>query len=108
MTVRIAMTRMPCSAGNRLSRRSRAKKADGAGRAEGSAVEAAAWSARAVTLPRIIPEARRRSVIRWQMRMVPPSEDDEVKWSERRTAERHAITLRVDYKRMNTFRSEEH
>jgi type IV pilus assembly protein PilZ len=35
--------------------------------------------------------------------MVPPSEDDEVKWSDRRTAERHAITLRVDYKRMNTF-----
>jgi type IV pilus assembly protein PilZ len=37
------------------------------------------------------------------MLMVPPSKDDEVEWSERRTAERHAITLRVDYKRMNTF-----
>jgi type IV pilus assembly protein PilZ len=35
--------------------------------------------------------------------MVPPSEEDEVKWSDRRTAERHAITLKVDYKRMNTF-----
>jgi type IV pilus assembly protein PilZ len=35
--------------------------------------------------------------------MVPPSEDDEVEWSERRNAERHSITLRVDYKRMNTF-----
>jgi len=35
--------------------------------------------------------------------MIPPSEDDEVAWSERRSAERHAITLRVDYKRMNTF-----
>ena len=35
--------------------------------------------------------------------MVPPSDDDEVAWSERRSAERHAITLRVDYKRMNTF-----
>lgn len=35
--------------------------------------------------------------------MAPPSEDDEVARSERRTAERHAITLRVDYKRMNTF-----
>lgn len=38
--------------------------------------------------------------------MVPkPEEDDEttVNWSDRRTAERHSITLRVDYKRMNTF-----
>ena len=39
--------------------------------------------------------------------MVPPptEEDDEktVDWSDRRTAERHSITLRVDYKRMNTF-----
>jgi type IV pilus assembly protein PilZ len=35
--------------------------------------------------------------------MVPPSDDDEVHWSERRGSPRHAITLRVDYKRMNTF-----
>jgi type IV pilus assembly protein PilZ len=35
--------------------------------------------------------------------MVPPSEEDEVVWSERRSSQRHAITLRVDYKRMNTF-----
>jgi type IV pilus assembly protein PilZ len=35
--------------------------------------------------------------------MVPPGDEDEVKWSDRRTSERHAITLRVDYKRMNTF-----
>jgi len=35
--------------------------------------------------------------------MVPPSEEDEAKWSDRRDSERHAITLRVDYKRMNTF-----
>jgi type IV pilus assembly protein PilZ len=35
--------------------------------------------------------------------MVPPSEEDEVHWSDRRTSQRHAITLRVDYKRMNTF-----
>jgi len=35
--------------------------------------------------------------------MVPPSDEDEVKWSDRRNAERHSITLRVDYKRMNTF-----
>jgi len=35
--------------------------------------------------------------------MVPPSAEDEVKWSDRRSAERHSITLRVDYKRMNTF-----
>ncbi len=35
--------------------------------------------------------------------MVPPTEDDEVRWSERRGSQRHAITLRVDYKRMNTF-----
>jgi type IV pilus assembly protein PilZ len=34
-----------------------------------------------------------------------PEEDDDktVDWSDRRTAERHSITLRVDYKRMNTF-----
>jgi type IV pilus assembly protein PilZ len=36
-------------------------------------------------------------------RMVPPTDEDEVRWSERRTSQRHAITLRVDYKRMNTF-----
>jgi type IV pilus assembly protein PilZ len=35
--------------------------------------------------------------------MVPPTEEDEVRWSERRLSARHAITLRVDYKRMNTF-----
>ncbi len=35
--------------------------------------------------------------------MVPPGDEDEVKWSERRGSPRHAITLRVDYKRMNTF-----
>ncbi|HEY6459960.1 MAG TPA: TIGR02266 family protein [Polyangiaceae bacterium] len=35
--------------------------------------------------------------------MVPPTDEDEVRWSERRTSQRHAITLRVDYKRMNTF-----
>ena len=35
--------------------------------------------------------------------MVPPTDEDEVHWSERRTSSRHAITLRVDYKRMNTF-----
>jgi type IV pilus assembly protein PilZ len=35
--------------------------------------------------------------------MVPPSEEDEVEWSDRRNAERHSITLKVDYKRMNTF-----
>ena len=35
--------------------------------------------------------------------MVPPSDEDEVRWSERRMSSRHAITLRVDYKRMNTF-----
>ena len=32
-----------------------------------------------------------------------PSEDDDVTWSDRRGSPRHAITLRVDYKRMNTF-----
>jgi type IV pilus assembly protein PilZ len=32
-----------------------------------------------------------------------PSKDDEVRWSERRSSPRHHITLRVDYKRMNTF-----
>src|SRR3984957_14155111 len=35
--------------------------------------------------------------------MVPPTDEDEVHWSERRASPRHAITLRVDYKRMNTF-----
>jgi type IV pilus assembly protein PilZ len=35
--------------------------------------------------------------------MAPPSDDDDVRWSERRLSPRHAITLRVDYKRMNTF-----
>src|SRR5579859_1522280 len=35
--------------------------------------------------------------------MVPPSDEDEVTFDERRGAQRHAITLRVDYKRMNTF-----
>jgi type IV pilus assembly protein PilZ len=35
--------------------------------------------------------------------MVPPTDDDDVRWSERRLSPRHAITLRVDYKRMNTF-----
>ena len=35
--------------------------------------------------------------------MVPPSEEDDVRWSERRISTRHAITLRVDYRRMNTF-----
>ncbi|HZU82358.1 MAG TPA: TIGR02266 family protein [Polyangiaceae bacterium] len=32
-----------------------------------------------------------------------PSNDDDVRWSDRRASPRHAITLRVDYKRMNTF-----
>jgi type IV pilus assembly protein PilZ len=32
-----------------------------------------------------------------------PSKDDDVRWSDRRISPRHAITLRVDYKRMNTF-----
>jgi len=35
--------------------------------------------------------------------MVPPPEDDEVTVPDRRTSPRHAITLKVDYKRMNTF-----
>ncbi len=35
--------------------------------------------------------------------MAPPSDEDEVKWSDRRSSPRHAITLKVDYKRMNTF-----
>jgi type IV pilus assembly protein PilZ len=38
--------------------------------------------------------------------MVPPSDEadhPEVDWSDRRSEERHSITLRVDYKRMNTF-----
>jgi type IV pilus assembly protein PilZ len=34
---------------------------------------------------------------------MPPSKDDEARWADRRGAQRHAITLRVDYKRMNTF-----
>jgi type IV pilus assembly protein PilZ len=32
-----------------------------------------------------------------------PSEEDDVRWADRRSSPRHAITLRVDYKRMNTF-----
>ena len=32
-----------------------------------------------------------------------PSDDDDVRWGDRRGTARHAITLRVDYKRMNTF-----
>jgi type IV pilus assembly protein PilZ len=32
-----------------------------------------------------------------------PSKDDEARWSDRRSSPRHHITLRVDYKRMNTF-----
>jgi type IV pilus assembly protein PilZ len=32
-----------------------------------------------------------------------PSDEDEVRWADRRGNARHAITLRVDYKRMNTF-----
>ena len=32
-----------------------------------------------------------------------PSKDDDVRWSDRRDSPRHHITLRVDYKRMNTF-----
>src|SRR5258708_39744762 len=32
-----------------------------------------------------------------------PSKDDDVRWADRRDSPRHAITLRVDYKRMNTF-----
>jgi type IV pilus assembly protein PilZ len=35
--------------------------------------------------------------------MPPPSEEDDVTFSDRRSSPRHAITLRVDYKRMNTF-----
>jgi type IV pilus assembly protein PilZ len=35
--------------------------------------------------------------------MVAPSDEDDVKWSDRRNSARHSITLRVDYKRMNTF-----
>jgi type IV pilus assembly protein PilZ len=35
--------------------------------------------------------------------MAPPSDEDEIRLSERRSSPRHAITLRVDYKRMNTF-----
>jgi type IV pilus assembly protein PilZ len=34
---------------------------------------------------------------------MPPTDEDSVRWSERRLSVRHAITLRVDYKRMNTF-----
>ena len=32
-----------------------------------------------------------------------PSNDDDARWADRRSSQRHAITLRVDYKRMNTF-----
>jgi type IV pilus assembly protein PilZ len=32
-----------------------------------------------------------------------PSKDDDTRWSDRRSSPRHHITLRVDYKRMNTF-----
>jgi type IV pilus assembly protein PilZ len=32
-----------------------------------------------------------------------PSKDDDARWSDRRSSPRHHITLRVDYKRMNTF-----
>jgi type IV pilus assembly protein PilZ len=32
-----------------------------------------------------------------------PSKDEEAQWADRRSSPRHAITLRVDYKRMNTF-----
>jgi type IV pilus assembly protein PilZ len=32
-----------------------------------------------------------------------PTDADDLKWSDRRSSPRHAITLRVDYKRMNTF-----
>jgi type IV pilus assembly protein PilZ len=35
--------------------------------------------------------------------MTAPLEEDEKEAAERRSAERHSITLRVDYKRMNTF-----
>ncbi len=35
--------------------------------------------------------------------MCPPSDESAIDWSDRRSEERHAITLRVDYKRMNTF-----
>jgi type IV pilus assembly protein PilZ len=35
--------------------------------------------------------------------MAPPSDEDEIQVSDRRSNPRHAITLRVDYKRMNTF-----
>jgi type IV pilus assembly protein PilZ len=38
--------------------------------------------------------------------MAPPSDEadhPEVDWSDRRSEERHSITLKVDYKRMNTF-----
>lgn len=38
--------------------------------------------------------------------MVPPSssdDDQDIDWAEKRTSARHAISLRVDYKRMNTF-----
>src|SRR5579871_2708556 len=42
-------------------------------------------------------------MIAWDPRMPPPSEEDDVTFSDRRESQRHAITLRVDYKRMNTF-----
>ncbi len=32
-----------------------------------------------------------------------PTDADDLKWQDRRSSPRHAITLRVDYKRMNTF-----
>ncbi len=35
--------------------------------------------------------------------MAASNDDDEARWSDRRDSPRHAITLRVDYKRMNTF-----
>jgi type IV pilus assembly protein PilZ len=42
-------------------------------------------------------------MIAWDPRMPPPSDEDDVSFSDRRESPRHAITLRVDYKRMNTF-----
>jgi type IV pilus assembly protein PilZ len=42
-------------------------------------------------------------MIAWEPSMAPPSEDDDITFSDRRESPRHAITLRVDYKRMNTF-----
>jgi type IV pilus assembly protein PilZ len=38
------------------------------------------------------------------MATLPPNGDeDDSRWSDRRNSPRHPITLRVDYKRMNTF-----